>query len=1329
MRVLGRLAAIILSTTSLVAQPQTLEQALGVRGWALIIGVSRYIHAEPLRYAASDARAFSEFLLSPRGGGLPPERVITLLEEDASRFRVLAELERLQDEVEPDDMVFVFLAGHGYVTKRGIGYFIPSDGDVTLPAPTSIPFSSLKELVEIGLAQVKHRVLVTDLCHSGRIGPERSQLAAQIQNLINQELLKIEPAASNFLNLLGSRPTEPSWERDDLGGGVFSHVLLQGLNGKAVAEGTEVKAQPLVEYVLREVPKYTSNQQHPMVNREFDPDLTLAKLDLPGPPPPAAEPPVVLILTGAQEAGITRIEWDDPVTRARALLSLDASQSEVRVPGLPAGRLLLEAFGTGETVNTPAVRIELDLSPGETRLDLASRAQTAGHFRGVAGQGMSPTKRSGRYGAPRAAGNRGGGRRTWLSVLTGWSPTSTHPESPFLQPIAQPVSPPVPSYLSPGILPAVPAASAATTQAAATAPAASSAAGAATLLLRPVPGTRIYVDGALAGVTPSGGYVQLPGLAPGTHRLRLVPDEQREHRFRVDLTPGLQLLDWRTGQLQPRQQALRPPDRDAIPSSLAPELGATYRQLLDALWNERLVGDADSALELFRALEERLPPEQAAPLRRELAAAMGQRAQRIILRYVAGGDLRWVPEIFEEGAELVRGFQELVEPTSFLESQERFFVGRALIERGRFPEAVAALQQSIALDPEAAHAYNALGLALWRQNRLQEALSPLARAMELAPTWTYPRNTLALVRLELRDYDEAENLFQGSLELRIGDSVAWHGLGQLYMLFGRWEEAEDALAQAIDANPGNAYAHHTLGLLMLRTLRLEQAEELLRLAIRLEPDEPSFHVSLAGLLRQSGRQPEADAIFQDLLRRYSADPMQRLAYAEHLDQTGRRELARETALQAVDLASGQTPVLIRAGLMWMEADPERAGDLFRQALEHDPHNAYAHYNLAVLTAGRGQVREALSHLERALQTDPRYPAAFLLRGKIREASGNPAQAETDYREALRLAVEPVLRRDAEQHLQSLLNRLLDQRLQEVAGLLERGRAGQAWDILVDLWSRDAVNRSLRDLSLQAAFQFPDAVEPGRLPSGSFRSALESPFWVSAVRAEQLYRNGRRDAASDLFLSALEALDRSSPLLLTSFCLGNRELSPHGLVLRWMERALVEDRPEDARRLFELALERKLFAPVPDLSPLTLDRLMVPDGEPLPQAFADFEVDQHPDPQLHRLLARVWARLAGPDGAEEYLAALPDSGDPRLRLQIAREAVRGGFERAVVAWLRNSVGEAAGETATADLFWLLAELEHRQGQVEEAIRTLTRAARLFPEDARFPRRLRELGGRR
>ena len=156
------------------------------RLWALVIGVSNYAHAEPLLYGATDALAFSEFLQSPRGGGMLPDHVFTLTEEEATRMGVLVEFAEMQDRVQEGDTIYIYIAGHGYL-KRNIGYFVPIDGTLKLPEATAVPLTFLKELVELGLSHAGVRIMITDMwqCRSAWHGgfepepadPERYQPA------------------------------------------------------------------------------------------------------------------------------------------------------------------------------------------------------------------------------------------------------------------------------------------------------------------------------------------------------------------------------------------------------------------------------------------------------------------------------------------------------------------------------------------------------------------------------------------------------------------------------------------------------------------------------------------------------------------------------------------------------------------------------------------------------------------------------------------------------------------------------------------------------------------------------------------------------------------------------------------------------------------------------------------------------------------------------------------------------------------------------------------------------------------------------------------------
>ena len=101
--------------SSTVQAGQSADPADPERLWALVIGVSNYAHAEPLLYGATDAIAFSEFLQSPRGGGMLPDHVFTLTEEAATRMGVLVEFAEMQDRVQEGDTIYIYGSTRNHV--------------------------------------------------------------------------------------------------------------------------------------------------------------------------------------------------------------------------------------------------------------------------------------------------------------------------------------------------------------------------------------------------------------------------------------------------------------------------------------------------------------------------------------------------------------------------------------------------------------------------------------------------------------------------------------------------------------------------------------------------------------------------------------------------------------------------------------------------------------------------------------------------------------------------------------------------------------------------------------------------------------------------------------------------------------------------------------------------------------------------------------------------------------------------------------------------------------------------------------------------------------
>lgn len=1240
------------------------------RLWALVIGVSNYVHAEPLHYAAADARSFSEFVQSPRGGRVPPEHVFTLLEDQATRFEVLVALEAMQERVQPGDTVYVFVAGHGFVTERGLGYFIPSDGNLAVPAATSVSFTVLKELVDIGLAHAARRILVSDMCNAGRVGPQRTELAEKIQNLVNAELLKLGGSeGGSFLNFLASRPTEASWESDELGRGVFTHVLLEALNGRAaLREDPIVLAEDVVRYVQMEVPKYTAFQQNPMVNEGYDPALPMAFLDRPGPEPRPVETETVLVILHADRAPFRRVQWLDPLTQAVAVRDLTSAPGALRIPSLRPGELELSFYDPQDE----ARRIRVSLAPGENRLDLLS--PELGYYL------FTPAREA----------------RSASRALT---PVAVASLGAALQ---QPSVPAEPE---------------------------------AALLLRLEEGTEIYLDDRYFGRSLGDDrFLQLAGLEPGVQHLVLSTPE-REHRFRLRLFPGPQILDLESGELRPVVQVQPPPAALPVPASLGPLQQELYRDFYGALWSEHLLApEGSSAWDYYQRLGDQVSPELGEFLRNRLVVAMGNRAQRITLKYLRGGDVRWNARIFEEGAQLAERAQSLLRSSTGHEAQGYFFQGRARIERGDYDGASIDLRRAVELDPEASHAYNALGLALWKQNRLEEAQAPLRQAIALSPNWTYPRITLALIHLEQRRYAETEEIFRQAMELDPDDSTAYHGLGQLYFLLGRWEEAEEQLNRAIQVNPGNAYAHESWARLLGRLQQWEEAERLLRLAMRLEPAEPSFPVTLAEILRQSGRIEQAEPVYRQALDRFPGDPQVLLSYASYRAARNDPGEADRLFLQVLQLDPEEANHRVRYGLFLEERGrTDEAIREWRRAARISPSNPYAPYNLALALLKQGRTGEAEEELEKAMAADPRYAAPHALLGHLRFSQKRYDEALDSYRQALEYAIEAHQRQELQESIREVREVFLNELLEEASRLRGRGNHREAWQKYLSAAQVIPDHRGLRNALLEFHELHPEFVRPADLPPGLLREALGSRFWVSLLEAEELWGRDERERAPALFLSALSGIGEEELRLLgsTAFNLGNPHHSLHAIVHRWGLRCLEQRDYATARRLMEEAMRLNIFAQVPDLSPVTVDSLMRPADVERPRVFSDFEVAHHPDRRAHELLAATASARGEPSAARSWLEALET-----LRSDLgARTLVAGVFERegqreTALEFLKEALAAPSPEVVEQDGYveavLLLSTLQCRGGDCRGAGETLEQARRRVSREPRLEEAWRNIG---
>jgi uncharacterized caspase-like protein/Flp pilus assembly protein TadD len=274
--------------------------------WALVIGVSSYKYAPPhaqLKFAHRDAEEFARLLRSPEGGGFPAGNLRLLTEEGATVGAIRASIHTwLPHSAGPNDIVYLFFAGHAVAAERGESYFVAHDSDPQNLHATGISFAEINRSLTTGV-RASTVVLFADACHAGGIGwtsdPAVAPTAAQ------RSLETLGPADRSILKLLAARPSERSFEAEQWGGGhgVFTYSVLTALRGAAEREHDGfVRVSELIDYISRVVPEQTASKQNPRIAGNFDGAMPLAALPVESRPANAA--PATILLTGPPGAPV-----------------------------------------------------------------------------------------------------------------------------------------------------------------------------------------------------------------------------------------------------------------------------------------------------------------------------------------------------------------------------------------------------------------------------------------------------------------------------------------------------------------------------------------------------------------------------------------------------------------------------------------------------------------------------------------------------------------------------------------------------------------------------------------------------------------------------------------------------------------------------------------------------------------------------------------------------------------------------------------------------------------------------------------------------------------
>lgn len=237
-----------------------------------------------------------------------------------------------------------------------------------------------------------------------------------------------------------------------------------------------------------------------------------------------------------------------------------------------------------------------------------------------------------------------------------------------------------------------------------------------------------------------------------------------------------------------------------------------------------------------------------------------------------------------------------------------------LADQGLNDQAAARFEAVLQSDPTNAEAVAGIGIVRLRQERFADARDQLDKAIRMAPS---------------RAAEWAPALESANFWLSYRDAVAMRDRGDL----AQAEKILRPLADHTGTAKERGMAQGLMGDLLRRQGKAREAESYYREALNRDPGNKEAQAGLYQVMTAQGRDTRTEPLLANL------DPSVR----NRIQSDGSQEAAQRLRTQAAGLERSQ---------------PERAEQLYREAMRLDPSSPWTRYDLAKFLTRRGRVAEA-----------------------------------------------------------------------------------------------------------------------------------------------------------------------------------------------------------------------------------------------------------------------------------------------------------------------------------------------------------------------------------
>ncbi len=261
---------------------------------ALIIGISKYDHNNKfpdLDFCENDANEVYN-ILKAQGYDIP-ENALLVGRVEWSKMRDEIIDFFTDSTVKPDDTLFFYFSGHGYLDKNtSRTYLSTSEIDPKRPERRGIPFDELATYVN--LCNSERITTVLDCCYSSTLeissrgrkgGEEESAKAQEGEEMADSANTNMRKAVERLIKsdqgkcILASSLEQRSFKMKDQPYSLFTYFLVQGLrgaNGDSVDINGHVTLELLSSYVNKKIIELPRIKQKPIRKIEVAGQIILA---------------------------------------------------------------------------------------------------------------------------------------------------------------------------------------------------------------------------------------------------------------------------------------------------------------------------------------------------------------------------------------------------------------------------------------------------------------------------------------------------------------------------------------------------------------------------------------------------------------------------------------------------------------------------------------------------------------------------------------------------------------------------------------------------------------------------------------------------------------------------------------------------------------------------------------------------------------------------------------------------------------------------------------------------------------------------------------------